>query len=124
MTVETSKVIKESEQLEKLLLEGCDSDIRALLRLTEISLLSCGCPAKPTLTVSCKSREVTEAIGLRQASLKALLKRMVGCQVAIDLYYKIPEGLVHFDTESEGTPARWYLCNRREFGKGKIPLSM
>lgn len=121
---ETSKVIKESEQLEKLLLEGCDSEIRALLRLAEISLLSCGCPARPTLTVACKSREVTEAIGLRQASLKALLKRMVGCQVAIDLYYKIPEGLVHFDTENEFAPAKWYLCNRREFGRGKIPLSM
>lgn len=121
---ESTRVIKQSEQLEKLLLESCDSEIRALLRLTEISLLSCGSPAKPTLTIACKSREVTEAIGLRQASLRAILKRLISCKVVIDLYYKIPEGLVHYDTEGDIAPAKWYLCNRREFGKAKIPLDV
>lgn len=121
---EASRVIKQADQLDKLLLEGCDSDIKALLRLTEVSLLSCGSPAKPTLTIACKSREVAEAIGLRQASLRAILKRMLGCKVVIDLYYHIPEGLVHFDIEGEVAPARWYLCNRRELGKVKIPLDI
>ena len=113
---------KESQYLDRLLLETCDSDTRSLLRLTEISFLPCGSPSKPTLTISCKSREVAEAIGLRQASIKSILKRLAGCKVVMALYYTIPEGLVYFDTESEVAPAQWYLCNRREFGKSKIPL--
>lgn len=120
--VEESKVMKESQQLEKLLLEACDFDTRALLRSADISIWPCGCPSQPTLTVVCKSREVTEAIGMRQASIKTILKRLIGCKVVMSLYYAIPEGLVHFDTEGEVTPAKWYLCNRKEFGKNKIPL--
>lgn len=116
--VEASK----ESQLDRLLLEICDSDTRSLLRLTEVSFLPCGSPSKPTLTVACQSREVTEAIGLRQASIKTILKRLAGCKVVMALYYKIPEGLVYFDTEGEVAPAQWYLCNRREFGKSKIPL--
>lgn len=120
--VQESKLIKESQQLEKLLLEACDPDTRALLRLADISIWPCGCPSKPTLAVVCKSREVTEAIGMRQAYIKTMLKRLTGCRVVMSLYYNITEGHVYFDTEGEVTPARWYLCNRKEFGKSKIPL--
>lgn len=119
---EKSRVIKESEQLDKLLLQVCDSEIRTLLRLADVSLLSCGSPAKPTLTVACKSREIAEAIGTREAAIKTILKRLVGCKVAMNVYYKIPEGLVHFDTEGDVAPAKWYLCNRKELGRAKIPL--
>lgn len=120
--VEESKVIEESQQLEMLLLEACDYDTRALLHLADISIWSCGCPSQPTLTVVCKSREITEAIGRRQAFIKSILKQIIGCKVAIALYYTIPEGRVYFDTEGEVTPAKWYLCNRKECGKMKIPL--
>ena len=121
--VAESKVIAQSHQLEKLLLEACDSDTRTFLRLAEINIWPCGTPSKPTLMIACKSREVTEAIGVRQAYIKSVLKRLMGCNVVITLYYHIPEGLVYFDTEGEVAPARWYLCNRKECGKkAKIPL--
>lgn len=121
-TIAQSKVIRESHELEKLLLEACDSHTRDLLRLAEINIWPCGNPSKPTLMVVCKSREVTEAIGLRQAYIKSILKPLIGCNVVMAVYYHIPEGLVYFDTEGEFTPARWYLCNRKECGKHKIPL--
>ena len=117
-----SRVIEESQRVEKLLLEACDPDTRTLLRLTDISIWSCGFSSEPTLTVSCKSREITEAIGIRQDYIKTLLERIAGCTMKMSLHYKIPEGLVYFDTEGEFTPARWYLCNRKECGKLKIPL--
>ena len=79
--VKESKLIEESQQVEKLLLAACDSDTSALLRLADISILACGRPSQPTLTVSCKSREVTEAIGLRQAYIKTILKQITGCFV-------------------------------------------
>ncbi|HEY9847350.1 MAG TPA: hypothetical protein V6D03_14290 [Candidatus Caenarcaniphilales bacterium] len=121
--VKEAKAIEESQLVERLLLEMCDPDTRALLHLADVGLWPCGCPAKPTLTVKCKSREVAEAIGIRQAAIKAKLKQIAGCQVAMAVHYTIPEGLVYFDTEGEVTPARWYLCNRKEIGKNKlIPL--
>ncbi len=120
--VKESKLIEESQQVEKLLLEACDSDTSALLRLADINILACGRPSQPTLTVSCKSREVTEAIGLRQAYIKTILKQITGCFVVMAVHYKIPEGIVYFDTEGEVTPAKWYLCNRKDCGKMKIPL--
>ena len=120
--VQESQVMPESQQLEKLLLEACDSDTRTLLRLADISIMPCGCPSQPTLTVTCKSREITEAIGMRHGYIKTILKRIIGCKVAMSVQYKIPDGLVFFDTEGEVTPARWYLCNRKECGKMKITL--
>ena len=120
--VQESRWIQESQQLEKLLLEACDSDTRALLRLTDLSIWPCGRSSQPTLTIACKSREVTEAIGSRQASIKTILQRISGCTMAMAVHYKIPEGLVYFDTEGEFTTARWYLCNRKECGQIKIPL--
>lgn len=116
------RVIEESQRVEKLLLEACDSDTSTLLRLSEISIYPCGYSSKPILTVSCKSREVTEAIGLKQAYIKSTLKQLTGCQMGMSVHYKIPEGTVFFDTEGEVTPAKWYLCNRRECGNMKIPL--
>lgn len=120
--VKESRVIEESQRVEKLLLEACDPDTRTLLRFADISIWSCGFSPQPTLTVTCKSREITEAIGSRQDYIKMVLKRITGCTMAMSLHYKIPEGLVFFDTEGEVTPARWYLCNRKECGKMKIPL--
>jgi hypothetical protein len=115
--------VQESQQLEKLLLEACDYDTRDLLRLSaDMIIWPCASSSKPTLTVVCKSREITEAIGLRQAYIKTILKRLTGCAVVMSVYYQIPEGQVHFDTEGEVTPAKWYLCNRKECGKSKIPL--
>ena len=121
--LEDSRVTEESQQLSNLLFEECDRETRALLHLADdISISACGSPAKPTLMIVCKSREVTEAIGIRQASLKTILKQIMGCKVVMVVYYHIPEGLVYFDTEGEVAPARWYLCNRKDCGKMKIPL--
>lgn len=120
--VKESKMNQGSQQVEKLLLEACDFETRALLRLAELGFWPCGCPSEPTLSVTCKSREVAEAIGLRQTYIKAILRRITGCEAVMAVHYKIPEGLVYFDTEGEVTPATWYLCNRKEFGKVKIPL--
>ena len=121
--LEESTLIKESQQLERLLLEACDSETRALLHLAaDINIWPCGCPSKPTLMIVCKSREITEAIGMKQALLKSVLKQLMGCKVVMAVYYHIPEGLVYFDTEGEVAPARWYLCNRKDCGKMKIPL--
>lgn len=118
-----SNLQKESQLIERLLLEICDPDTRALLHLADISIWPCGCPAKPTLTVTCKSREVAEAIGVRHEYLKRKLKQIAECQVALAIHYNIPEGMVFFDTEGEVAPAKWYLCNRRDIGKNKlIPL--
>lgn len=120
---EESNKIEDSQLVERLLLEICDFDTRALLSLTDITLYPCGRPARPTLTVTCKSREVAEAIGLRHAYIKTKLRQVAGCNVAMAVHYKIPEGLVYFDTEEEVAPARWYLCNRKEIGRNKaIPL--
>jgi hypothetical protein len=120
--VQQSQWIEELQQRQNVLLEACDLETSSLLRLADISISSCGRPSQPTLTVTCKSREITEAIGLRQAYIKTILKQITGCQVVMALYYKIPEGLVYFDTEGEVTPARWYLCNRKDCGHMKIPL--
>jgi hypothetical protein len=121
--VEESKVIRDSEQLENLLLEACDPETRALLRLAvDVNMWPCGHPAKPTLTVHCKSREVTEAIGMRQGYIKSLLKQIIGCPASMAVYYNISEGSVYFDTEGEVAPAKWYLCNRKDCGHMKIPL--
>lgn len=120
-TIEAA-VIKDSQQIEMLLLEACDSETRALLRLADISIWPCGCPARPTITITCKSREITEAIGLRQATIKLYLKRIIGCSVCMAVHYVIPEGLVYFDTEGEVAPAKWYLYNRKDCGHLKIPL--
>lgn len=120
---EEAKVIPDSQLVERLLLEICDVDTRALLGLTDMSLYPCGRLAKATLTVTCKSREVAAAIGERHAYIKAKLQQIAGCYVAMAVHYKIPEGLVYFDTEGEVAPARWYLCNRRDIGRDRvIPL--
>jgi len=66
--VKELRVIEESQRVEKLLLEACDSDTRTLLRLSDISIYPCGYSAKPILTVTCKSREITEAIGMKPTS--------------------------------------------------------
>jgi len=42
--------------------------------------------------------------------------------MGMSVHYKIPEGLVFFDTEGEVTPAKWYLSNRKECGQMKVPL--
>ena len=117
-----SRVVEESQRVEKLLLAACDSHTRSLLNLSDISIWSCGFSPVPTLSVTCKSREITEAIGIRQEYIKSLLERITGCTMKMSLHYKIPEGLVYFDTEGEFAPARWYLCNRKDCGKMKIPL--
>lgn len=120
---EESNRIADSQLVEKLLMGICDLDTRALLGLADISLYPCGRPARPTLTVTCKSREIAEAIGLRHAYIKTKLQQVAGCNVAMAVHYKIPEGLVYFDTEGEVAPAKWYLCNRRDIGKDRmIPL--
>lgn len=116
------RVIEESQRVEKLLLEACDFDTRTLLRLSDLSIYPCGYSAKPILTVSCKSREITEALGIRQAYIKSILRQITGCQMGMSVYYKIPEGLVFFDTEGEVTPAKWYLSNRKDCGQRKVPL--
>jgi len=118
-----SRAIAEPQLVEKFLLEICDPDTRALLNLTDINLWPCGCPAKPTLTITCRSREIAEAIGTRHAYIKSKLKQIAGCKVAMAIHYSIPEGQVYFDTEGEVAPARWYLCNRKDIGKNRmIPL--
>ncbi|CAA9572987.1 hypothetical protein AVDCRST_MAG81-3010 [uncultured Synechococcales cyanobacterium] len=115
--------IENSHLVEQLFLEICDADTRALLNLADVGLWPCGCPAKPTLTIKCKSREVAEAIGVRQTYIKAKLQQVAGCRVTMAVHYTIPEGLVYFDTEGEVAPARWYLCNRKDIGKDRvIPL--
>lgn len=122
--VAQSKIdVAEAQQLANLLLQMCDPETRALLRLAvDINVWSCKFSNKPKLTVHCKSREVTEAIGTRQAYIKTLLRQILSCPVTMSVYYNIPEGQVYFDTEGEVAPARWYLCNRKECGQMKIPL--
>jgi phage regulator Rha-like protein len=123
LQITKSNLLKESQLIERLLLEICDPDTRALLHLADISIWPCGCPPKPTLTVTCKSREVAEAIGIRQKYIKRKLKQIAEYPVALAIHYNIPEGMVFFDTEGEVAPAKWYLCNRRDIGKNKlIPL--
>ncbi len=118
-----SNVIAQPQLVERFLLEICDFDTRALLNLADISLYPCGCPPKPTLTITCRSREIAAAIGTRHAYIKSKLKQVAGCKVAMAIHYTIPEGQVYFDTEGEVAPARWYLCNRRDIGKNRmIPL--
>ena len=121
-SVREARVIQEAQRVEKLLLEACDSDTRTFLRLSDLSIYPCGYSAKPILTITCKSREIAEAIGIRQAYIKSTLKQITGCQMGMSVHYKIADGLVFFDTEGEVTPAKWYLYNRRECGTVKIPL--
>jgi hypothetical protein len=121
--VKASSALADPQQVENLFLEACDIETRALLRLAiDINIWSCQHSDKPKLTVHCHSREVTEAIGIRQAYIKSILKQIIGCPVSMSLYYNISEGQVHFDTEGEVAPARWYLCNRKDCGQMKIPL--
>lgn len=120
--VKEARVIEEAQRVEKLLLEACDSDTRTLLRLADISIWPCGYTHQPQLIVDCKSREIAEAIGVRHAYIKSVLKRITDCHISMAVHYKISEGLVYFDTEGKYTPARWYLCNRKEFGKTQVPL--
>lgn len=120
--VEEPKLTEKSRQIEKLLLEVCDADTRAVLRLADLNIMPCGRPSEPTLTAACKSREVAEAIGVKQVYIKQILKQLTGCEVVLAVHYKIPDGLVYYDTEGEVAPAKWYLYNRKEFGKEKIPL--
>lgn len=116
-------IIPESQQLENLLLEVCDPETRALLRLAiDINVWCCEHSERPKLTIHCHSREIAAAIGIRQAEIKTILKQMIGCSVTIALYYTISEGLVYYDTESIVAPAKWYLCNRKDCGHMKIPL--
>lgn len=117
-----ARVIEEAQRIQALLLERCDFETRVLLNLADIAIAPCGCPAKATLTVVCRSREIAEAIGIRHAAIKAVLKQVAGCDVAMTVHYNIPEGAVFFDTAGDVAPARWYLCNRREMGRRSIPL--
>lgn len=113
----------EKAEIENTLIEMCDPQTRALLRLSvDFNVWSCEQSNRPKLMVHCKSREVTAAIGSRQELLKALLQRILGCEVVMEVYYNIPEGLVYFDTEGAVAPAKWYLCNRKDCGSMKIPL--
>lgn len=122
--IQESRVIQEAQRVEKLLLEACDPDTRTLLRLSDINIWPCGVTSQPILNITCKSREVTEAIGLRQGYIKSILKQITNCQMAMAVHYKIPEGSVYYDTEGKVTPAKWYLCNRKECGQMKIPLDI
>lgn len=115
-----SKAPVELELAERLFLEICDYDTKALLHLSDISLYPCGRSGVPTLTAMCKSREVAEAIGERRTYIKTKLKQVAGCDMSMAVYYHIPEGQVYFDTEGKVAPARWYLYNRREIGKDRI----
>lgn len=115
--------IADSQQIENLLLASCDLETRALLRLSiDIVIWTCQHSNKPKLTVHCHSKEVTEAIGIRQDYIKRVLQEILGCPVTMAVYYTIHEGLVYFDTEGAVAPARWYLCNRKDCGQIKIPL--
>jgi len=42
--------------------------------------------------------------------------------MGMSVHYKIPEGLVFFDTEGEVTPAKWYLSNRKVWSNGSSLL--
>lgn len=120
--VEPSKTLGKSEQVYQLLLESCDPNTRSLLRLTDVNIMPCGCPSEPTMTVACHSREIAEAIGLKHAYIKIILQQITGCEVVMAVHYKIPEGVVYFDTEGYVAPAKWYICNRKEFGRDRVPL--
>ena len=120
--VEEAKLTDKSQRLEQLLLEACDADTRAVLRLADLNIMPCGRPSEPTLTAACKSREVAEAIGVKHAYVKQILKQITGCEVVLAVHYNIPDGVVYYDTEGDVAPAKWYLCNRKEFGRGKVPL--
>jgi len=59
---------------------------------------------------------------MKQAYIKSTLKQLTGCEMGMSVHYKIPEGLVFFDTEAKLHLQKWYLSNRKECGQMKVPL--
>jgi hypothetical protein len=87
----------EKAEIENTLIEMCDPQTRALLRLAvDVNVWSCEQSNRPKLMIHCKSREITAAIGSRQDILKTLLKRILGCEVTLEIYYNIPEDTMTF----------------------------